>query len=107
MNVTSPIDSERIFNDVIAQTSALKVIKNCPKRFSNWDYGLWTLIGFAWGWFVSSSEEAPLILSVASGIAFFLSVAVFRECLRLRRRLDAAIVLLLKYEANSSIKRDA
>ena len=100
MNIGTQIDGERIAKDVIAQTLALEAISKRPRNFSPWNYGLSLLFGSAWGVFIASytGPHAQLILGSASGIAVILSITTFWECLRLRRRLDAAIVLLLKRE---------
>ena len=100
MNVATQFDGERIANDVLAQASALEVLRKRPRLFSIWNYWLSLLVGSVWGAIIVlyTGPHAQIILGAASGIALLLAAAAFKECLNLRRRLDAAIFLLLKQE---------
>ncbi|MCV2369839.1 hypothetical protein [Roseateles oligotrophus] len=100
MNIATQVEGERIAKDVADHASALEVVLKRPKFFSMWNYWLSLLFGAAWGVFMVSyaGPYTQLILGAASGIALVLAIAVFKECLSLRRRLDAVITLLLQHE---------
>ena len=52
-------------------------------------------MGSAWGSWVNRSDDPRMhmILAIATGIAVFVSVPTAAECIRLRRQLDAVLVL--------------
>lgn len=65
--------------------------RNPPFRF--WHYWLTLLFGVGWG-LVVAQIEVPWLVSSVAGAGLFLAAAAFVQCVRLRRRLDAVVVLL-------------
>ena len=96
MDIVKQLDGERIAKDVAIRSQALEVLNRQPKHASQWSYGFNIVFGSILGGYLAFYERShgQLLLGAVSGAAFFLSITVFQECLRLRRRLDAAIVLL-------------
>jgi 4-amino-4-deoxy-L-arabinose transferase-like glycosyltransferase len=96
MNAATKLDGERIAKDVLAQAATLAVLAKRRRLLSNWNCWIPVTIGIAWGDFIAtySGPYTQWILGAASGIAVSLAVTAFDECISLRRRLDAVIVLL-------------
>ena len=96
MDIVKQLDGERIAKDVAARSQALEVLSRRPKFAAQWSYWLNTVFGSSLGGYLASygGSHGQLLLGAVSGAAFFLSLTVFQDCIRLRRRLDAAIVLL-------------
>jgi hypothetical protein len=71
-----------------------------PRRLTQKHYFLAIIFGAAWGAIIAmhTGQHAALIMGAVTGISFLLSVVAFQECLSLRRRLDAVLVVLRKSE---------
>jgi hypothetical protein len=99
MNIANQLEGNRIAREVATQQQALELISARPRptNLSQWHYGLAIVAGGCLGAVnVYAGEHAQLLVGILAGIGFFLGIAAFQECLSLRRRLNAAIVLLLK-----------
>lgn len=95
MHHPNQIADERIAKDVALRTEALEVLAQRPSRLT-WGHGL--ALGFAasalgWSTF-GESPWGPRLLAVVTATALGLVVVALRECASLRRRLDAALILL-------------
>lgn len=102
MDVLNQLEGNRIAKEVTAQQEVFELISARPKKFSQWDYVLATGVGGCIGAINSyAGDYAQLFAGILAGIGFSLGVVAFQECLSLRRRLDAAIVLLLKNASRS------
>ncbi|MBS1144951.1 MAG: hypothetical protein H6R14_2357 [Proteobacteria bacterium] len=97
MNIVNQLEGNRIAKEVTAQAEALALIRARPTNFSQWHYVLAIVAGGCIGALNAyAGEYAQLFMGMSAGIGFFVGVVAFQECLKLRRRFDAAIVLLLK-----------
>ncbi len=98
MNIASQLDGNRIAKEVTAQQEALELLRARPKNFSQWHYALALAGGGCLGVLntYAAGAYAQLFVGILAGMGFFLGIVAFQECLSSRRRLDAAIVLLLK-----------
>ena len=95
MNVATQITAERLAKGVVERANAIDALAKRTRPLSWWQYVVLVAFGSAWGWYVSSSTpHATLLIGIASGIGVALGAGAFRECINLRRRLDAALVLL-------------
>ena len=96
MNVATQIDGERIAKDVIAEAEAQEVLGKRPRLFTQWNYWFAIIFSSAWGSFIATytGHNAQLFLGVIAGIALLVGLAALQECLSLRRRLDAVLVLV-------------
>lgn len=97
MSIAHQLEGERIAKEVTAKHEALELICAHSKKFSLWHYGAAIVTGGGIGAANAfAGEHAQLLVGILAGIGFCVGGAAFQECLCLRRRLDAAIVLLLK-----------
>jgi hypothetical protein len=85
---------QRIAKEVARRAWATEVLSERIHVFS-WIDGLGLIaavgIGGSFGAFFDSSRW---LVDAAAGIGFFIGATAYVECLRLRRRLEAALVLL-------------
>ncbi|MDP3539019.1 MAG: hypothetical protein Q8S26_10015 [Azonexus sp.] len=97
MNIANQLEGNRIAKEVTAQHQALELISARSPNFSQWHYGLTIVVGCCLGVLNTyAGEHAQLLAGILAGTGFSLGVVAFQQCIILRRRLDAAIVLLLK-----------
>lgn len=95
MNASTQMDGETIAKAVVARSKALDTLFNEKQGVFSWQYVGLTVLGGAWGWVVFlAGQKATLLVSIAAGSGFFLAAAAFLECVRLKRRLDAVLVLV-------------
>lgn len=95
MNPEAQIAGERISKDVAARAAAVDVITSRVHFFSWWHICLFVLLGVGNTWF--SAYAGSTTMFVVGGIAqlgFLLALNAHVECFRLRRRIDAALVLV-------------
>ena len=95
MNAATQLEGSRIAKDVASQSAALHRLGEPQRPLNQWIYALFIGLGAAWGWLASSNTgaHAQLLVGITSGVAFFLAICAFQECIRLRRRLEAILVL--------------
>jgi hypothetical protein len=99
VNTEAQITGRRIATDVACRAAALEVIAKRPHVFSWWHVCVLVLLiaGNAW----LSTHAGSTTVFVVGGIAqlgFLLAINAHVECLKLRRRIDAALVLLRQSE---------
>jgi hypothetical protein len=97
MNTGTQIDGMRIAKDIASQSAALELLNERQRPLNQWFYALCIAFGAGLGWLVSSSPQgahAQMTVAVTSGVAFFLAICAFQECIRLRRRVEAMLVLV-------------
>jgi hypothetical protein len=101
MSIANQLDGERIAQDVARQRLALELLDRHPGKFTQRHYFLAIVLGAAFGGLNAFylSQYALLAVGVIAGTGFLLGVVAFQETLSLRRRLDAALVLLRKKES--------
>lgn len=88
------IDGERIAKRVVRREEALGVLKERAPLFS-WLDGLGLVAAVCIGMELGTlNGDFHWLASGAGGIGFYLAMLAYVECLRLRRRLNAAIALI-------------
>ena len=77
----------------------LTSLRAAPKA-SRWRHALNVAVGAGYGWLLHfTSPSLPWSLCLVVGVGFFVALGAYAECLALRRRLDAAIALLLEKQS--------
>ena len=100
MNVATQIVGERLAKEVEAQAIAVETLSQPQRSFTSWQYVGWLVLGGAWGFFISKSVHVGTeLIGATAGAAFFLAAAAFKECITLRRKLEAVIVLWRQNQA--------
>jgi len=100
MNASTQIDGEKIAKAVVARSQALDTLLNVKSAAFFWHYLGLALMGGASGWLISKAgAEGNFAIAVAAGMGSFLASAAFIECIKLRRRLDAILVILKGQDA--------
>jgi len=100
MNASTQIDGEKIAKAVVARSQALDTLLNERRVVFSWQYLGLILLGGVWGWLVSKvGADGNMLVAVAAGAGFSLAAAAFRECIKLRRRQDAMVVILRGQDA--------
>ena len=99
MNVSLELDGERLAKEVANRANALEVLRQRQNPFAAWQYVVLLVVGGLWGYFTSQARSVGAeLVGAAAGAGIFLAAAGFRECLSLRRRLNAVLVLVLAHE---------
>ncbi len=98
MNIATDFDAESIARSVAAEARARDIVRSGRRALAGWHYPLLIAVGAALGWSLSAGAgpATHLLSCMVAGVGFFLGSAAFIECIALRRRLDAALVLLSK-----------
>ena len=100
MNVATQIVGERLAKEVEAKARAVEVVSQREHSFTSWQSVGWLVLGGAWGFLISKSGYVGTeLIGATTGAAFFLAAGAFKECIALRRRLEAVIVLLRQDQA--------
>jgi|GEM_PF-2264662 len=100
MNASTQIDGEKIAKAVVARSQALHTLLNEKRTVFSWQYLGLILLGGFWGWLVlKTGAYSSVFVAVAAGVGFVLACAAFIECVKLRRRLEALIVLVSGQDA--------
>ncbi len=95
MNASTQLDGEKIAKAVAARSQALDTLLNEKRAAFSWQYLGLALLGAVWGWAVSQAgADGHVLVAGAAGAGFFIAAAALRECIKLRRRLDAMLVIL-------------
>ena len=95
MSVETQIIGEHLAKSVAARAAALDVINARTPALSWWHLVLLLIVGAAIGWLgAHAGSNSVFIIGVAAEVGFLIAVTAFAECIRLRRRLDAALLLL-------------
>lgn len=103
MNIATQIDGERIARETADYVWAVEEIRKRRSPVTFWLTLILMAMGSAWGSWVNRSDDPRMhmILAIATGIAVFVSVSTAAECIRLRRQLDAVLVLVRKQLAHT------
>lgn len=99
MNPEAQIVGERIAKDVAARSAALDLLALRPHVFSWWHVSFLVLLVIGNTWL--STHAGSTTVFVIGGVAqlgFLLAINAHVECLKLRRRIDAALVLVRQGE---------
>lgn len=95
MNTSTQLDGEKIAKAVAARSQALDTLLNEKRATFSWQYLGLALLGAVWGWAVSKAgADGNVLIAGAAGAGFCIAAGAFRECIKLRRRLDAVLVIL-------------
>lgn len=97
MEPINPVDAARIARDVERRAEARRVLDERMPIFS-WNDGLAIAVAVGVGGYCGPTlgDAYPWLPDAVAGIGFYLGLSAYGECLRLRRRLNAAIALLDK-----------
>lgn len=103
LNIATRIDGERIARETAEYARAVEEIGKRRSPFTFWLTMILMAMGSAWGSWVTRLDDPRMhmILAIATGIAVFVSVSTAAECIRLRRQLDAVLVLVRKQLAHT------
>ena len=98
MNIAKQIEGERLSRDVAEYVRALEEVKVRRRPFSVWTTVILVALGSLCGVSMTLADDASIriLLNVSTGVALLLGAAATGECIRLRRQLDAVLVLLRK-----------
>lgn len=94
--IVAEVDGKRIAQDTADHIRAVEEIRKRRSPFNLLRITGLVAAGSAWGWFMARGDDPRLatIAAIATGVAFFVSVSAAAECFRLRRQLDAVLVLM-------------
>ena len=91
--VATQLEGEKIARDVKELVRVRALLAERPRRFGPMAALAALALGLGWAW-MATQTSATGLLAIVAGVGFFSAIAAFRECMSLRRRLDAALVLL-------------
>lgn len=99
MNVAKELVGQRIAKHVIAETEAKELLAK-PSPLTKLGYVLYPIGGAGLGASLGAyqSPYAQVLLGVVAGVALYVGAFAYNECRVLRRRLDAALLLLQNRE---------
>ncbi|MCT7328728.1 hypothetical protein [Ralstonia mojiangensis] len=100
MSPATQVEGEIIAKQVAQRVEAEATLAEYRAPIARWQYFFWLVVGFVWGGSTGAwATHGALFIGAVAGAAFFLAAAAFRECIDLRRRLDATLVLLRSRDA--------
>jgi hypothetical protein len=100
MSPATQVEGEIIAKQVAQRAEAEAILAKYRAPIAKWQYLFWLVVGFVWGGSTAAwTTHGALFIGAVAGAAFFLAAVAFRECLDLRRRLDATLVLLRSRDA--------
>lgn len=96
MNMATQLDGERIVKQVADEVQAREVLAQRYRPVTTWQYAMALVAGVLWGVLVASQlgSNGSILIGAAAGVGMFVGAASYRQCIQMRRRLDAALVLL-------------
>lgn len=96
MNIATRVGGERIAKDVMDEAMAFEALDERGSRHVIWaEFCMTAGMGALFGWGMTQFWPAvPQYVGVTASAGYFLSLLCFQHIVRLRRRLDAAVVLL-------------
>lgn len=95
MNIAKELAGQRIAKQVIAEAEAKEILGK-PAQLTKLSYLLYPIAGAGLGVSLGSYQGpyAQILLGVVAGVALILGAFAYSECRVLRRRLNAALILL-------------
>lgn len=97
MNPELEIDGKRLAKTVASRMKAYEILRAPSSKATWWHLGLAVVVGTGMSWFgAHAGSNSVFAIGIAAEIGFLLAANAYFECVRLRKRLDAAIVLLLE-----------
>ncbi len=95
MNIERQIEGQRIASNVAAQGEATRILSERPIALSWWAISPLRIVGLGAGCIgLVSDPRSTSLLSVAGLMGILLGSMACVECLRLNKRLNAAVALL-------------
>ena len=94
MNPEAQITGERIAMDVAARAAAADVLTSKVHFFSWWHVCMIVLFAAGNAWLGSHVSTTMFVVGDVAQLGLLLAVNAHVECLKLRRRIDAALVLV-------------
>ena len=95
---------DRKMKNLVAHSDAMDTLtsrREAPTA-SRWWYLFLVAIGSALGWLLHfATPNQSLVLCLFAGIGFVVAINAYIECIKLRKRLDATIVLLRETQSAS------
>ena len=99
MNPEAQIIGERLAKDVAARAAALDVINARVHIFSWWHVCVLVALVAGNTWLGAHAGSTTMfVVGAVAQLGFLLAVNAHVECIKLRKRLDAALVLLRENE---------
>ena len=99
MNSEAEIIGERLAKGVVAHAAALDVINARVHIFSWWHVCVLLALVAGNTWLGTHAESTTMfVVGAVAQLGFLLAINAHVECIKLRKRLDAALVLLREYE---------
>jgi hypothetical protein len=103
VNPELQIAGERLAKSVVLRTEALEALRAPRPKLALWHMFLTAVIGAGIAWLgAHAGANSVFAIGIAAEVGFLLAVTAYVECIRLRRRLDAAVVLLLERDRFTS-----
>lgn len=89
------ISAERLAKSVASRADALEIMDARQPKLSFLNACAAVLFGAGISWLAAhTGPGTPFIVGVPAGAGFLLAANSYFECIRLRKRLDAAVVLI-------------
>ena len=99
MNFQTQIDGQRLAKSVASRAAALDVINEHSPILSWWQLALIVLMGISSGWLgTHGGTDGALVLAIAATLGVALALNACIQCIKLRKRVDAVLVLLSSAE---------
>lgn len=91
-----PVTARKLASSAIERARARDVLSSNDRVLFSWRYVALGLAGGLWGWLIAEfvASAAPLI-GIVAGSAFFVALGAYSETLRMNRRLEAVVTLVL------------
>ncbi len=97
MNPDLRIAGDQLAKSVARRSEALETLNTESRKWNVWHLCLTIAVGVGISWFGGhAGANGVFVVYAATGAGFLLAANAYFECIRLRKRLDAAIVLLLE-----------
>lgn len=90
-----PITARQLASSAATRARALDELARSDRFHWSWVHVALTLAGGLWGWVMATFvASGPMLVGIAAGAAFVVAAGTYRETSRMKRRLDAVVVLL-------------
>ena len=101
MNAVTEISGKLLAKKVVAKAKAVEALSQREHSLTTWQLVSWCVVGGVQGFFVAKNVNVvgTEVIGATAGAALFLAAAAFKECINLRRKLAAVIVLLQQDQA--------